>query len=94
MKIVDKKLRGGRLYLKKGTVVDVKTPTLCDVFMDGLNESVLVGGPGAGGVGGGGGGVGGGVCVEGVWVGRTGCVEGVWVGERVGAGGRGGRGPL
>ena len=27
VKIVDKRAKGGRLYLKKGTVVDVKTPT-------------------------------------------------------------------
>ncbi len=27
VKIVDKRAKGGRLYLKKGTIVDVKTPT-------------------------------------------------------------------
>jgi hypothetical protein len=26
VKIVDKRAKGGKLYLKKGTVVDVKTP--------------------------------------------------------------------
>ncbi|KAL4855957.1 hypothetical protein ACK3TF_003714 [Chlorella vulgaris] len=41
VKIVDKSVEGGRLYLKKGTVVDVKTPTVCDVFVDGLKESIL-----------------------------------------------------
>ena len=42
MKIIDKRASKGRVYLKKGTVVDVKTPTVCDVFLDDLNESVLV----------------------------------------------------
>ncbi len=27
VKVVDKRVRGGRLYLKKGTIVDVKAPT-------------------------------------------------------------------
>lgn len=31
VKVVDKRVRGGRLYLKKGTIVDVKAPTgVCD----------------------------------------------------------------
>lgn len=42
VKIVDKRVGKGRFYLKKGTVVDVKTPTVCDVFVDDINESVLV----------------------------------------------------
>lgn len=41
VKIVDKRAKGGRLYLKKGTIVDVKTPTVCDVFVDDLKQSVL-----------------------------------------------------
>ncbi|KAI7838635.1 hypothetical protein COHA_007562 [Chlorella ohadii] len=41
VKVVDKRVRGGRLYLKKGTIVDVKAPTVCDVFIDDLKESVL-----------------------------------------------------
>ena len=35
VKIIDKRLQGGNVYLKKGVVVDVKTPTLCDVLLDG-----------------------------------------------------------
>ena len=42
IKVIDKRLDGGRYYLKKGVVVDVKAPTVCDVFLDGTNESVLV----------------------------------------------------
>jgi G patch domain/KOW motif-containing protein len=41
VKIADKKLHGGKFYLKKGIIVDVKAPTLCDVFIDGNKESVL-----------------------------------------------------
>ncbi|KAL4422274.1 hypothetical protein ABPG75_008471 [Micractinium tetrahymenae] len=41
VKIVDKRAKGGRLYLKKGTIVDVKTPTVCDVYVDDLKRSVL-----------------------------------------------------
>jgi G patch domain/KOW motif-containing protein len=41
VKIVDKRLHGGKFYLKKGIIVDVKAPTLCDVFIDGNKESVL-----------------------------------------------------
>lgn len=41
VKIIDKRLQGGRLYLKKGVVVDVKAPTVCDVYVDGTRESVL-----------------------------------------------------
>ena len=39
VKVVDKHVAGGRLYLKKGVVVDVKAPTLCDVHFEGLGES-------------------------------------------------------
>lgn len=41
IKIIDKKLHGGKFYLKKGIIVDVKAPTVCDVFIDGSKESVL-----------------------------------------------------
>jgi G patch domain/KOW motif-containing protein len=41
VKIIDKRLQGGRLYLKKGVIVDVKAPTVCDVYVDGTRESVL-----------------------------------------------------
>ncbi|KAG7668162.1 hypothetical protein KSW81_002061 [Nannochloris sp. 'desiccata'] len=41
IKIIDKKLHGGKFYLKKGIIVDVKAPTVCDVFIDGNKESVL-----------------------------------------------------
>ena len=34
VRIVDKRVKGGRLYLKKGTIVDVVTPTVCDVLLD------------------------------------------------------------
>ncbi|GJP31813.1 hypothetical protein CLOM_g19214 [Closterium sp. NIES-68] len=34
VRIVDKRIHGGRLYLKKGTIVDVVTPTTCDVLLD------------------------------------------------------------
>ncbi|CAI7896767.1 unnamed protein product [Closterium sp. NIES-54] len=34
VRIVDKRIHGGRLYLKKGTIVDVGTPTTCDVLLD------------------------------------------------------------
>lgn len=38
VKIIDKKAFDGKLYLKKGTVLDVKSPTVCDVFVDDFNE--------------------------------------------------------
>ncbi|CAI5499130.1 unnamed protein product [Closterium sp. Naga37s-1] len=34
VRIVDKRIHGGGLYLKKGTIVDVVTPTTCDVLLD------------------------------------------------------------
>jgi len=34
VKIVDKKLKHGKYYLKKGCIIDVKAPTLCDVLLD------------------------------------------------------------
>ena len=34
VRIVDKRVKGGRIYLKKGTIVDVVTPTVCDVLLD------------------------------------------------------------
>lgn len=41
VKIIDKRCQGGRLYLKKAVIVDVKAPTLCDVQVDATRESVL-----------------------------------------------------
>lgn len=41
VKIIDKKLNGGALYLKKGTVVDVLQPLLCDVLVDGKRISAV-----------------------------------------------------
>ena len=41
VKIVDEKLDKGRMYLKKGIVVDVKTPKLCDVWIPKLSRSLL-----------------------------------------------------
>jgi G patch domain/KOW motif-containing protein len=40
VKIVDKGFKGGRFYLKKGVVVDVSAPTVCDVFIEGTREAV------------------------------------------------------
>lgn len=42
VKVVDKKVEKGRFYLKKGRIVDVKTPTVCDVFIEDVQETVLV----------------------------------------------------
>jgi hypothetical protein len=42
VRVVDKHIRGGRLYLKKGTVVDVHPGALCDVSMDEGNTVVQV----------------------------------------------------
>ncbi len=42
MQVVDKKVHGGRLYLKKGTIVDVKIPTVCDVYFGDIREHVQV----------------------------------------------------
>jgi G patch domain and KOW motifs-containing protein len=38
IKVVDKKAFGGRLYLKKGTIVDVKAPKVCDIYIDDFGE--------------------------------------------------------
>lgn len=40
VRVVDKKASNGRYYLKKGTIVDVKTPDTCDVFIDDFQEIV------------------------------------------------------
>ncbi|KAJ0235562.1 Protein MOS2 [Hirschfeldia incana] len=40
VRIVSKSLKGGRLYLKKGRVVDVVGPTTCDITMDETHELV------------------------------------------------------
>ena len=39
VKLIDKALAGGALYLKKGTVLDVLQPLLCDVLVDGKRIS-------------------------------------------------------
>lgn len=41
VKIVDKRLDKGRIYLKKGTVVDVKAPGICDVWIQSMRRSVF-----------------------------------------------------
>ena len=40
VRIVDKKTSNGKYYLKKGTIVDVKTPETCDIFIDDFREVV------------------------------------------------------
>lgn len=40
VRIVSKSLEGGRLYLKKGRVVDVVGPYMCDISMDGSKELI------------------------------------------------------
>ncbi|WOL10628.1 protein MOS2-like [Canna indica] len=40
VRVISKKFMGGKLYLKKGKVVDVVGPTTCDIFMDGSEELV------------------------------------------------------
>ncbi|XP_073001003.1 protein MOS2-like [Typha latifolia] len=40
VRIISKDLIGGKLYLKKGEVVDVVGPTTCDISMDGSRELV------------------------------------------------------
>ncbi|XAR50961.1 hypothetical protein NMG60_11005435 [Bertholletia excelsa] len=40
VRIISKKLEGGRLYLKKGEVVDVVGPTTCDISMDESRELI------------------------------------------------------
>lgn len=42
--MVDKRVGGGRLYLKKGTVMDVAPGGVCEVKMDEGREVVTVGG--------------------------------------------------
>lgn len=42
VRVVDKHVRGGRLYLKKGTVIDVHPGARCDVSMDEGNDVVQV----------------------------------------------------
>jgi hypothetical protein len=44
VRIIDKHLEGGRLYLKKGTVVDVHPGATCDVTVDDTRLVVQVGG--------------------------------------------------
>ena len=41
--MVDKRARGGKLYLKKEVVVDVSQPTVCDVHFPDIRETVQVG---------------------------------------------------
>ncbi|KAL3613821.1 hypothetical protein CASFOL_041895 [Castilleja foliolosa] len=40
VKIISQELKGGRLYLKKGVVVDVVGPGLCDVMIDESREMI------------------------------------------------------
>ncbi|EOA40341.1 hypothetical protein CARUB_v10009066mg [Capsella rubella] len=40
VRIVSKDMKGGRLYLKKGKIVDVVGPTICDITMDETQELV------------------------------------------------------
>lgn len=40
VKIISKDFKGGRLYLKKGEVVDVVGPTTCDITMDDSRELI------------------------------------------------------
>jgi G patch domain/KOW motif-containing protein len=40
VRVISKELKGGRLYLKKGEVVDVVGPTTCDISMDESRELV------------------------------------------------------
>ncbi|PSR93589.1 hypothetical protein CEY00_Acc28203 [Actinidia chinensis var. chinensis] len=40
VRIISKELKGGRLYLKKGEIVDVVGPTTCDISMDGSRELI------------------------------------------------------
>ena len=42
VKITDNKIEKGKLYLKKGTVVDVKTPEVCDIYIDELSQVFMV----------------------------------------------------
>lgn len=40
VRIINKKLKGGRLYLQKGEIVDVIGPTTCDISMDNSRELI------------------------------------------------------
>jgi hypothetical protein len=40
VRIIDKKLRGGALYLKKGVIVGVHQPTVCDVYVADGGETI------------------------------------------------------
>ncbi|XP_059663037.1 protein MOS2 [Cornus florida] len=40
VRIISKELKGGRLYLKKGEIVDVVGPTTCDISMDDSRELI------------------------------------------------------
>lgn len=40
VRIISKELKGGRLYLQKGEIVDVVGPTTCDISMDNSRELV------------------------------------------------------
>ncbi|KAL6537355.1 hypothetical protein OROMI_025889 [Orobanche minor] len=40
VRIISQKLKGGRLYLKKGVIVDVVGPRVCDISIDRSNELV------------------------------------------------------
>ncbi len=42
VRVIDKKLQGGRLYLKKGQVADVHPGCLADVTMDDDGQSLQV----------------------------------------------------
>ena len=39
---MDKQLKGGKLYLKKGTVVDVHPGAMCDVSVDDTGDVIQV----------------------------------------------------
>lgn len=38
VKVVDKNAFKGRVYLKKGTIIDVVSPTVCDIYIDDFKE--------------------------------------------------------
>ncbi|PRQ31671.1 putative G-patch domain-containing protein [Rosa chinensis] len=40
VRVISKELRGGKLYLKKGEIVDVVGPSTCDISMDGSREFI------------------------------------------------------
>lgn len=42
VKIIDKRLKHGKFYLKKGSIIDVKAPTICDVLLDEKDHVVEV----------------------------------------------------